>query len=85
MKIKMTIAVDLMLKCIKSCELPEQLEMTMEWMEATITEERFPEVSMVIIHAARSVLYKEILIQKDKIFGIGDIDELNLKTQTIHE
>ena len=84
MKIKLTEAIDLMVRCIKSCTSIEQLSLTMDWIADKIVPLNFDdEVADVLI--ARGNLLKLIEERKNKINGIGDIDELNLKTQTIHE
>ena len=83
-EIKLTIATDLMLKCIKSCELPEQLQLTVEWAEGILTKERFPDDSLVDISSAMVVMLKEANKQIKNIFGTRDEMEVDLKAGTIH-
>ena len=83
-EIKLTIATDLMLKCIKSCELPEQLQLTIEWMDKVLTKERFPNEDAINISVARVVIFKEAARQEGRIFGVNDEMEVDLKAGTIH-
>ena len=84
MNVKLVEATDLMMRCVKSCTSIEQLSLTMDWVADKIVPLNFDdEVADVLI--ARGNLLKLIEERKNKINGIGDIEELEMKTQTIHE
>jgi hypothetical protein len=83
-QIKLTIAIDLIIKCIKSCELPEQLELAIEWGENILSKDRFPGDTMIDLSAARILVYKEAQDQTAKIFDLKDEMEVDLKAATLN-
>jgi hypothetical protein len=85
MQIKLTEAVDLMSRCIKSCTSIEQLTLTLDWVADIIVPSNFLDAMVGEVLTARGSLLKMLEEQKNSIQGIGDIEELDLKTQTIHD
>ena len=83
-KIKLTDAIDLMLRCIKSCNSIEQLDMVLEWIESYIMPERFREQSPEYVLKAKGELFEIVRIHGQKLFGIGDNDEVEILVSSIH-
>ena len=74
---KFSEAFSLMERCIKSCESLDQLEITMDWVDDAMIKEKYPEADT---DAARSLLSRLILERSGYIIGIGDIEEIELKS-----
>ena len=82
--IKFTEAFSLMDKCILSCDSADQLMVMFEFIDNVITEARFPDVNKMDVSAARIILFTGIDKQKDRILGVGDENEVDIKANTIH-
>ena len=71
-------------KCISSCETMGHLEVMVDWIDGIMKKSVFPETSHEDITAARSLLFKGVLAQKEKIYGLGDDEEIGLTAGSIH-
>lgn len=68
-------------KCISSCSNIDHLEVMMDWIERVMTKSVFPNDD---VSPAKILLFKGLLKQKEKIEGIGEIEEIDLKAPTLH-
>lgn len=82
--IKLSEACELMVKCIRSCTSEEQLDMTIDWIESVIVPNRFKEHDPEFVINAKGELFELIRIRGQKLFGIGDDEEIDIKANTIH-
>lgn len=84
-KVKLTEAIDLMTRCINSCKSVDQLSLTLDWIADVMIPANFLDDEVGEILKTRDQLFKMMYDKNKSILGVGDVEELDLKTQTIHE